>query len=56
MSAIKPGDRVDHARFARLLGYAELRASESRQPGRAFDPPAAEAIAHWRDVALGKDQ
>lgn len=54
MSSIQPGDKVDHARFARLLQCAELRASMSRPEGGAFEPPAPEAIAHWRDVALGK--
>jgi len=56
MSSIRPGDKVDHARFSRLLRYAEIRASQSRQPGKAFDPPSPEEIAHWRKVALGDDE
>jgi hypothetical protein len=55
MSSVRPGDRVDHARFARLLRHAALSASSSREPGTAFDPPSPEEIEHWRDVALGRE-
>lgn len=56
MSSVRPGDQVDHARFARLLRHAQLSASRSREAGTAFAPPALEDIEHWRNVALGLEQ
>jgi hypothetical protein len=55
MSSVQPGDRVDHARFARLLRHAQVAASNSREAGTSFAPPSPEEIEHWRDVALGRD-
>jgi hypothetical protein len=55
MSSVRPDDRVDHARFARLLRHVQFAASGSRAPDAPFDPPAIEEIEHWRDVALGRD-
>ena len=56
MASVRPDDPVDHARFARLLRYAELAPSLGRQPDGTFSPPSAEEIEHWRDVALGRDR
>lgn len=56
MSSVRPEDRVDHARFARLLQHASFAASGSREQGAAFPPPSPEEIEHWRNVALGLDQ
>lgn len=53
MASVRPGDRVDHARFARLLRHARLAASADRDPGGSFAPPSAEEIEHWRDVVFG---
>ncbi len=53
MSSVQPGDHVDHARFAKLLRYAEIQRSPDRDTN-AFSPPKPEEIAHWRAVALGK--
>ena len=55
MSSVRPDDRVDHARFARLLRHARFAASGGREADGAFAPPSIEAIEHWRDVALGRD-
>ena len=55
MSSVRPEDRVDHERFARLLRHAQFAASGSREADAAFDPPSLEEIEHWRDVALGRD-
>ena len=55
MSSVKPGDVIDHVRFARLLRRAQPLASYSREPGTAFDPPSTEEIEHWRDVVFGRD-
>jgi len=55
MSSVRPDDRVDHARFARLLRHASFAASGSRAQGAPFDLPSAEEIEHWRAVALGRD-
>jgi len=56
MSSVRPEDRVDHARFARLLRHASFAASGSRAPGTAFEPPSAAEIENWRNVALGLAQ
>jgi hypothetical protein len=56
MSSVRPEDRVDHARFARLLRHASFAASGSREGGTAFEPPSSDEIEHWRNVALGRDQ
>jgi len=53
MSSVQPSDHVDHARFARLLRYAEIQRSIDRDTN-AFSPPTPDEIAHWRAVALGK--
>jgi hypothetical protein len=55
MSSVRPDDRVDHARFARLLRQTTMSASGSREPGTAFDPPSPEEIEHWRDVVFGRE-
>jgi len=55
MSSVRPGDQVDHARFARLVRHVAFAASGSREPNTAFDPPSPEEIEHWRAVALGLD-
>ena len=55
MASVRPEDRVDHARFARLLRHVQFAASGSRAPDAPFDPPSTEEIEHWRDVALGRD-
>ena len=54
MSSVKPGDVVDHARFARLLRHAQPMASNSREPYTAFNPPSEAEIEHWRDVVFGR--
>jgi hypothetical protein len=54
MSSVRPGDRIDHARFARLLRHAQLAASAGREPSGSFAPPSAEEIEHWRDVVFGR--
>jgi hypothetical protein len=56
MSSVRPSDRVDHPRFARLLQHAQLAASRGREAGNAFAPPTLEEIEHWRDVVFGRDQ
>ena len=53
VSAVKPKDKVDWKRFARLLQFAEIQPSLSRGP-HGLPPPDAEEIAHWRDVVFGK--
>ena len=53
MSSVRPGDTVDHARFARLLRHAQPMASGSREPYTAFAPPTEAEIEHWRDVVFG---
>jgi hypothetical protein len=53
MSSVRPGDEVDHARFARLLRHAQPMASGSREPYTAFAPPSEAEIEHWRDVVFG---
>lgn len=56
MSAVRPGDICDHARFARLLRYAMPMASGARKPYTAFTPPTDKEIEHWRDVVFGRNQ
>jgi hypothetical protein len=56
MASVRPDDRVDHARFARLLQHAQFAASGGREPGGSFARPSAEEIEHWRDVVFGRDQ
>lgn len=56
MASVRPEDRVDHARFARLLRHVSFAASGSREEGAAFEMPSADEIEHWRKVALGLDQ
>ncbi|MEO8702834.1 MAG: hypothetical protein ABI867_22510 [Kofleriaceae bacterium] len=55
MSSVRPGDVIDHARFARLLRYAMPMASGSREPNSPFAPPSAAEMEHWRDVVFGRD-
>lgn len=52
MSSIREGDRVDHARFARLLRHATFTSSLGRSDGEPFAAPSAEEIENWRSVAL----
>jgi hypothetical protein len=54
MSSVRPDDRVDHARFARLLRHVQFAASGSRAPDAPFDPPSIEEIEHWRDVVFDR--
>ena len=54
MSSVRPGDTVDHARFARLLRHAQPMASGSREPYTAFAVPSEAEIEHWRDVVFGR--
>jgi len=56
MTSVRPGDRVDHARFARLLRVAQLAASGGRTADGTFAAPSAEEIEHWRAVALGQSE
>jgi hypothetical protein len=56
IASVRPDDKVDHARFARLLRHASFAASGSRAAGAPFDPPSLEEIEHWRDVALGRQR
>ena len=56
MSSGRPGDTIDHARFARLLRHAQPMASGSREPNTAFAPPSDAEIEHWRDVVFGRDR
>jgi hypothetical protein len=53
MASVRPGDRIDHARFATLLRHAQLAASAGREPNGSFAPPSAEEIEHWRAVVFG---
>jgi hypothetical protein len=53
MASVRPGDRIDHARFARLLRHAQLAASAGREPSGSFALPTAEEIEHWRAVVFG---
>ncbi len=55
MASVRPGDTIDHVRFARLLRHAMPMASGSREPCTAFEPPSLEEIEHWRDVVFGRD-
>jgi hypothetical protein len=54
MSSVRPGDQVDHARFARLLRHAQPMASGSREPYTPFAPPTDTEIEHWRDVVFDR--
>ena len=54
-ASVRPDDRVDHARFARLMRHAQLAASHGRGDDGAFAPPSIEEIEHWRDVVFGRD-
>jgi len=54
MSSVRPGDVIDHVRFARLLRHAHPMASHSREPHAAFDPPSDAEIEHWRDVVFDR--
>jgi len=56
MMSVRPEERVDHARFARLLRHATFAASHGRAEGEPFAPPSPEEIEHWRDVALGRQR
>ena len=56
MASVRPGDRVDHARFARLLRYAQLAPSLGREADGVFAPPSEVEIDHWRAVALGHQE
>ncbi len=56
MSSVRPGDVIDHARFARLLRHAQPMASHSREPYTAFAPPSDAEIEHWRDVVFGRQR
>jgi hypothetical protein len=56
MSSVRPEDRIDHERFARLLRHAQFAASGSRRPGEPFEPPSLEEIEHWRDVVFGRGE
>lgn len=55
LSSVRPEDRVDHARLARLLRHAELAPTLSRDAGTSLEPPSVEEIEHWRAVALAHD-
>jgi hypothetical protein len=52
IASVRPHDRVDYDRFARLLQFAEIRPSLSRGP-HGLTAPTKDEIAHWRSVALG---
>lgn len=54
MSAVRPGDTIDHVRFARLLRHAQPMASGAREPYTAFAPPSDSEIEHWRDVVFDR--
>jgi len=54
MSSVRPGDTIDHVRFARLLRHAQPMASGSREPNTPFDLPTPEEIEHWRDVVFDR--
>jgi hypothetical protein len=56
ISSVRPEDRVDHARFARLLRHAKPAASGGRSPDGSFPIPSDGEIEHWRDVALGRQR
>jgi len=53
-SSVRPSDRVDYPRFAKLLRVAEIRPSLSRGP-HGLEPPSAAEITHWRNVVFGID-
>jgi hypothetical protein len=55
MASVRPGDVIDHARFARLLRLAMPMASGSREPYSAFARPGDAEIEHWRDVVFGRE-
>ena len=56
MASVRPGDVIDHVRFARLLRHAMPMASGSREPHTAFAVPSDGEIEHWRDVVFGRDR
>lgn len=56
LSSVRPEDRVDHVRLARLLRHAELAPTLSRDTGTSLEPPSEDEIEHWRAVALGHDR
>lgn len=49
--SVQPDDRVNFARFARLLQCSGIVPSP-----KPFDPPNDEEIAHWRQVVLGPQE
>jgi hypothetical protein len=52
--SVRENDSVNLSRLAELMRYAFV--DRSRLPGdRPNKAPALEAIAHWREVALGND-
>lgn len=53
LSSLRPEDRVDHARLARLLRHSELAPTMSRDAGTPLEPPSIAEIENWRTVALG---
>ena len=55
MSSVRPKDRVDYSRFARLLQFSEIRPSLSRGP-HGLTPPTPEEVNHWRELALGGER
>lgn len=56
MSSVRPGDTVDHARFARLLRHAVFMPASGRRQGTPFDPPSPAEIERWRQVVLDIDE
>jgi hypothetical protein len=55
MSSVQPGDRVDHARFARFLRYVRVQRLSVRGEGEALTPPSQAEIDHWRAVVFQQD-
>ena len=53
-SSVHDDDRVDHARFARLMRHAVVDTVTGRDG--PLSPPSDDEIAHWRDVVFGNDE
>lgn len=48
--SLRSDDRLNLPFFTRLLRFSKIVPSP-----KPFDPPTEEEIAHWRDVALGRN-
>ncbi|WAS96344.1 hypothetical protein [Nannocystis punicea] len=56
VSTAEPGDVVQLPRFAELLRYAVILASERDAEATGFAPAGEDAKRHWRDVVFGRQE